>query len=1032
MTFPRHGWPGGWRRTLAGLVGLWLAAAHPVWGGAPIPNAAGYHLDGWQVEDGLPFTSVTGVAQTPEGYLWVSTFNGVARFDGTQFKVFDAGNTPALDSGRITGLEVDPAGTLWLVTETGGLARMTAGRFSAVRAPEGLPAAGARFLLRDPTNGLVLLDRASRLTRLTGNRVVPLAEHDPLRGEDELIALLHNNGRSWLGRAGRARPAFGATLTLQTGEAGGRETGIDLPLENVIARRGGGYWVTTRSNLYQVDSARRIRQTSPLPRPAGSILLEDARGALWLCGWETGLMCREPDGAWRRFEVEAGLTNLAAMTLFCDREANVWLGTANAGLFRVKPSLFRTYGRPDGVAGEVVMCVAEDRRGRKWFGVNGGGLHCWEDGRLWQVTEPPALRRDFSLTYSLLLDHEDNLWLGSYRRGAARLRDHQLTHFPLKDTGAGPRVFLEDRAGVVWLGTDEGLYRFADGRMAPAPGFAGLWITALAEDRAGTLFVGTSVQGLKTVRGGQVVDTPAADGLPDNHISALYVDHEDALWVGTVNGGLCRRQAGRFLSVSGWDSLPSQTINGILEDDVGNLWVGLNRGLACAPWRQLTASLTRPATPVNWRLFDRSDGLQSIQCGSGAQPSCCRARDGRLWFATANGLAVVDPRQLAPNPLAPPVVIEDVLFDGRPVGAVAPAGPDAPTLAGATGLASSLAPPQPPRVTVPSSVHRVEVHFTGLSLTAPQKVRFRHRLEPFDPEWVSDEARRFCDYSGLRPGRYQFHVTACNEAGVWHAAGAALEFEVLPPWWRTLWFRVLAGLAVGGSLGGVGLLRGRRLREERRASEGFARQLIVSQEKERQRIAGELHDGLGQDLLVVHHQATLALTAPLPPAAAQRVRDIATTTKQALEQVRQISHNLRPRLLDALGFTEAARAMLERGALAAGLPVHLELQCVDGLLPAEFEVSLFRILQEALNNTLKHAHATSLRVTLAAEPAWLRLVFLDDGCGFDPAALPSAACEPGLGLTQMAERVRLMGGRFALQASPGQGTRLTIELPRQS
>lgn len=336
-------------------------------------------------------------------------------------------------------------------------------------------------------------------------------------------------------------------------------------------------------------------------------------------------------------------------------------------------------------------------------------------------------------------------------------------------------------------------------------------------------------------------------------------------------------------------------------------------------------------------------------------------------------------------------------------------------------------------LTVPPRTHRVEFRFTGLSLAAPEKVQFRYRLDPFDHDWVQAGTRRIAYYTEIPPGRYQFRVTACNNDGVWNEAGTTLGVVVLPPWWMTWWFRALTVLSAAGLIFGWYELRLQGLRRERRAQESFSRQLIASQENERQRLAGELHDGLGQDLLVIASQAQLSLGEPAnPPATAARLKEIADTARQAVQQARRMAHNLRPGLIEELGFTKAVRASADKAAQASGVSLSVSLEDVDGLFPAEFEVNLFRITQECLNNILKHANASEARITMVQSSNRLRLVIEDNGCGFAHGRLASVPPEQrGFGLRQIAERAKMMGGRVDLQSQPGQGTRLIVEVPLQ-
>jgi signal transduction histidine kinase len=518
-------------------------------------------------------------------------------------------------------------------------------------------------------------------------------------------------------------------------------------------------------------------------------------------------------------------------------------------------------------------------------------------------------------------------------------------------------------------------------------------------------------------------------GLTDDHVAALFMDREDTLWVGTANQGLCRFRQGRFAGASGRDGLLADTIGTVIDDSLGNLWLGSNRGIVRVNRAELNDYLDGKQPRVAWRHFGLSDGLPTLGCTGGGQPASGRTADGRLWFATIKGAATVDPDRLSFNRLPPPVVIEEVVVDDQ-VQLFPGKGSNSITLT-PHDFGGAAAANIAPAVSVPPRAQRIEFRFTGLSLMAAEQNRFRYRLDPFDDDWVQAGTRRVAYYTGLPAGSYQFRVTACNNDGVWNEDGVALGVTVLPPWWRTWWFQFLVALGVAGLVFGGYELRLFKLRRESAAHEEFSRQLIASQESERRRLAGELHDGMGQDLLVIASQAQLSLAREDNSAGATaRLNEIAETARRAIHQARRMAHDLRPGLIEELGFTKAVRACADRAAQAAEIPLALQVADVDGLLSPEFEVNLFRMLQETLSNILKHARASELKVTLERRDSGLCLVVEDNGRGFDPTSGEAAAAgRRGFGMRQLAERAKLMGGRVDVQSQPGAGTRVTVEVP---
>jgi signal transduction histidine kinase/ligand-binding sensor domain-containing protein len=1025
------------------------------WGGELSTNTDDYSIENWQLEQGLPQISVTSIAQTPDGYLWLGTFNGLVRFDGVRFRVFNEGNTPNLGSSGITQLEVDDQGALWILTMADALVRMAAGQFMVLPREDALPTLRGAFLLHDPNHRPLLLDGEGELWRIEDGHLRPVGRRDQLRTNDEPCLLTSSGGGAAFvatqGKITRSFPVIVAPLT----EPGSKSNRIDVAVTCAAPSQSGGYWLGSGTGIYRLERGRLSTRLVPVPSGVAelSFLREDGQGNLW-AGGSARVYRLDPSGHWQQFSSETGLDDRHVTCLFRDREGSFWVGTGQRGLYRFRPHVFHVYHTEAGMESDVVTSVTQDRQGRMWFGVNWGGLHEWASGGLKPVTEPPLLR-SYPLAYSVLADHQDAVWTGLYGEKALRLHAGIVTPHNLGDGSSRlmtPLALFEDHAGIIWMGCTHSLLRYEGGhfiRYTCREGLSCENVVALAEDRSGVLYIGTDGGGLNCLRNDRFAAWTERDGLADNHLSSLYVDGENTLWIGTLNGGLSRLKKGRFVTITTQDDLPSNSIGGLLEDDLGNLWLGSNRGIIRVNRQALNDYADGERRPLAWHVFGLSDGLGTIGCAEGGQPACWKAHDGKLWFATIKGVAVVDPHRLPFNPLPPPVVIEEVVMDDRVYDlqstgsqAVAPnlagskarrvtnpAPPTRPSGSWNSALASTLA--SPPMLTVPPRTHRVEFHFTGLSLVAPERVRFRYRLDPFDRDWAEAGTRRVAYYTGIPPGHYQFRVTACNNDAVWNQEGVRLGLVVLPSWWMTWWFRVLGVIGIAGLVFGWYEQRLLSLRREHLAQEGFSRRLIASQESERQRIAGELHDGLGQDLLVIASQAQLSLgQQENPPATTARLRDIAETAKQALQQARRMAHNLRPGLLDELGFTKAVRASADKAAQASGISMAIHLADVDGLLPPEFEVNLFRITQETLNNVLKHAHASEAKITLTKESACLRLVVEDNGSGFELNRQESAPPDQrGFGLRQIAERAKMMGGRVDIQSRPGQGTRLTVEVP---
>jgi signal transduction histidine kinase len=393
------------------------------------------------------------------------------------------------------------------------------------------------------------------------------------------------------------------------------------------------------------------------------------------------------------------------------------------------------------------------------------------------------------------------------------------------------------------------------------------------------------------------------------------------------------------------------------------------------------------------------------EANGGGEPSGLKARDGKLWYPMIEGAVAIDPEIANRQP--PPVVIERVTLEGVP-----------------------LSPSQPVRI--PPGKRDLEIHYTALSLSRPEQVVFKYELTGLDSDWTSAGTRRTAYYPHLPPGTYTFTVIADNGEGVWNERGQSLQIQVLPPFWNTWWFVTLMISALIGLATLAYRLRARRWKRVHAAQETFSRQLLASQEAERQRIAAELHDSLGQSLLIIKNRAVLALTSfPDPESTREQLEEISAGASQAVEEVREISYNLRPYQLDRFGLTKALKALWTQASKSSGIRITEDVDPIDGIFSKEAESSVYRIVQEAANNIIKHSRATEARIVLRRSEKALLLKIHDNGQGFQKSAEPglAEAGPAGFGLIGIGERVRMLQGVFEVTSFPGQGTTLTITIP---
>jgi len=1008
--------------------------------------ASPFLITHWTTENGLPQNSVTTIVQTPDGYLWLGTFGGLARFDGVKFTIFNTGNTPALPSNRITALHVGRDGTLWIGAETGEVTRFRDGSFSLfAHLPAG--ASGSQVILtiyEDRAGALWVGAPALGVTRFVAGDAARTELYDERSGLPSVVVTSvaeDDGGQLWVctrGGLARFEPA-------QEGGTGKfnvqlKRTVPDAPLR-ISAHPDGGLWMLTQTALHRFYQGRlTLYLNYPYNAVAVAALSQTAGGDLFF-GYpgadifQVGRQVGRVPGAVTKHKLEAAKPEQAKIftvhALCADREGNVWVGTIGDGLLRLsrrRVTMLQPISiHPEAAGGPIL----EDRRGDLWFGTK-AGLSRLSAGTLSTLFTRDALREqgDWSVD-ALYQDAAGDVWIGKVN-GVARYRDGRFTQYVLPGVEV-VQAICEDRRGQLWLGTWRGLARFHNESVTiyrQSDGLVNDDVKFIVEDRAGALWIGTP-EGLCRFQDGRFTNyttsTNAGGGLSNNYVRAVHEDRDGTLWIGTYGGGLNRLRNGRIAHITTRHGLFDDFISRILEGDDDTFWLLGNRGVFQVSRQALNEVADGARPSLTCVVYDKADGMDPSEGQGGVQPAGWRARDGRLYFPTIRGMAIVDP-SLA-SKLPPPVVIERVLLDGAEL--------DAHRL-----------------IEIPPGKGNLEIHYTGLSLSKPEQVQFSFQLSGLSEHWKDVGQRRTAYFPQLEPGSYRFSVRALSPDGVWSEQAASLAFVVRPPWWRTTWFRAFAAMALTG-LVLVGY-RWRMAIYQARAErqEAFSRQLIASQEQERKRIAAELHDGLGQNLLTIKNWARMgSKTLPADNAAQPFLAEIADTTALTIDDVRQMAQNLRPSQLERLGLTSTLDYMVRGVARASGIAFTADLDDIDGMLPPEGEINLFRVVQECANNIVKHSGATEAHLNLKRTATGLTLHCEDNGRGFSIAdlgvriadseirnsevqsnpqsALPNPQSK-GFGLRWMQERVNLLGGKMTLRSAPGAGTTIVISIEQKT
>jgi ligand-binding sensor domain-containing protein len=777
-------------------VALCAAAPRPLLALDPSRALTQYALDIWTPAQGAPFGTVTSIAQTPDGYLWLGTHaDGLFRFDGVRFTP-----VPEIDrllgrTYRITKVVATPDGTVWVATQV-GLARGGSAPWQKVTAASVID--------------LTVTDGGDLLVGLRESSGTPAGIY-AWKGHRLEVRAPHSDWRSIRGReAGDLwLTSDGSGLLRLQGENLTRLTRADGLLDNDLNAIDVGpakdVWVLGRSGLNHLRDGvvqDPITSAHGLPSDDLTVVFDDGQGSVWVGTGSSGI-ARVRGRQIDTFGKLQGLPDTAVFGFYEDLEGSLWMAMGS-GLARLRTPRFTAYGEPEGLSVDRVTSVAEGTDGRMLLWSDGGGLTQLQDGRV----ERTYTRRDGLLSNfggPLFVSRDGSVWIG-HDRGLSRVKDGRTTAYGeglLADRYVS--TITEDSESVIAFVLTAGLVRMVDGKAVPyldrdtvtgetlhMP-FTSRWT------RDGTLWLGTA-KGAWTLSKGvlrKVWDMPT--GLP--MVAWIHEDAAGTIWLGTWEG-LFRLAGGTTTSYGPTQGLPNYSVTNILEDAQGYFWLGTSRGILRVQRKELDDVAGGRAARVHVEEFGASDGMRMAEVNAAAQPSGCVDRRGRLWFATRAGALMVNPARMERNTLVPRVVIEEVVVGG-------------------TALDPSAVRLQP-------GTTRLEIRYTALSLLVPEKVRFRFKLEGFDRDWIDAGPSRIATYTKLPPGSFRFRVLAANNDGLWNESGATLDVRQLPRFYETTWFLVLSIASVVA--GGVGIHKLRVRKHRRLARELQARIALATAE----------------------------------------------------------------------------------------------------------------------------------------------------------------------------------------------------------
>jgi len=968
-----------------------LSAACSVHALDPRKAITQYQQDFWTQEDGLPQASVQAITQTRNGYLWIGTRDGLARFDGTKFTVYRGDEYSGLLSDDIRSLYEDKSGRLWIGTFNRGLTCYENGTFQSIATRDGLTSAGVLEIYED-SNSTLWFGAWSGVLKYAGGKLETFQAPQGLAGKSvwsiwedpQRNLLVSTTAGVQVYKDGRFQP--------QPQWRGVRSRDI----RQVYTDRRGVTWVATLEGLVRSDahSTRILTAADGLPDARARCLVEDAQDNLWIGTWN-GICRIQGEQITSVPKLSGERLNGLIEALFVDRDGSLWVGIRGGGLARLRDARFSNLTEREGLPSHLPRCVFPASDGTVWIGTDGGGLARVEGDKIQKLGKAEGLPSEH--VASLAESRDGAIWAGLSRPAAiAEIRHGRVTKTIRAQDGltseTSIRCLFADKDGTLWAGGDGGLCQIANGQIRPVSGIPETPVRVIAQDVEGRLWAG-SEGGLCLVKDGKVAAVHTVrDGLSHNAIYSFFEDREGVIWIGAQQG-LTRFAKGKFETVTRARGGFQGTIYQVLEDDDQTIWTLSSRGISAMRKRDIESVIEGRLSSLEPITFGTADGLKSSQGQGGSQGPGCKTPDGRLWFATLNGVAIVSPREPDPHREPPPVLIEELWANRKPFQPLA-------------------------KNNFPADTDDFEFHYTAIQFITPERTQFRYRLVGHDKEWVPAKSRRAAYYSNLRPGSFTFQVSASNDGIVWSKPVQTGAFILQPHFYQTVWFYLLALLSIAAA---AWAFHQRRLI---RAQEQFAAVLA-----ERTRIARDLHDTLAQGFAGAAFQLEALRTGltDAPPEIKRHLTLALTMVRHSFTEAKRAVLNLRSPIIEAEGLEPAVRDIGDQILRDTGIKMTTRIEGKHRRFGSEIEHQLLRICQEAIANAVKHSHCTEIEVVFDYSGKKPILSIRDNGSGFD--VREAGQCNVHhFGIQGMTERMKQMGGELEIRSAPGQGSEVLIRL----
>lgn len=973
-----------------GAIVAWLGAAAIAAADRPETRGAAttFLARTWLIDDGLPNNVVNRMVQGPTGFLWVATSGGLARFDGREFREYPLPASSLDASASLRDVAVEDEATLALIPASGGVMRLRDGQFSEHPVSVALAGKVLLDLFVAPDGALWVATADSTVVRWFRGAATTFGPEDGIdRRRHSFSFATDEKQRVWIGAADYLGFFADGRLVRYPEPIG--------PSIHVAPARDGGIWISTDRLLHWREGTLTeiCDRATWSAYPGLRQIMEDADGDVWLATSRNGLF-RLHEG---RVQPVGGAYDVVNM-IMQDADENVWVATSGGGLTRLRPNVFTMLDRTTGMPDDITTAVCVDAAGTLWCANRSGGVVRVRDGCIEPLSR--VIRGHPPFANTVCADHEGRIWVGAIQ-GVFRISN--VAAPALESISAElseVQVLHASRAGDVWVGSGQhrlGYFRAGSYRaLSPAEGYHGHRVKAIAENSRGEIWIATIDRRVFEFVGGQLEPRITPETMPGGLIFSLTFDETGSLWIGTSRGLVRRREQGALDLFTTKHGLPDEQISQVVSDGAGHFWFGSQRGFFAVPRADLDAVARGDRGRVSVKTLGKDEGLIGASALTNMHPKNARGPDGTLWFTTHAGLVGIHPSAESPSRRPPRIQFDGMTVDGRAV-------------------------PSAENLRVSAGSRQIEFRFAALNFAAPEKVRMRHRLDGFDPDWNDASDARTAVYGRLAPGAYTLRASAGNQDGVWSDNEATIAFVVVPEWWQTWWAR--GGALLGFTALVVWAARGWSHRRLRVRLDRLEREHAL--EKERARIARDLHDELGGSLTQIGLLADRLRRNWGQPDTPEELSDITQRMRQLTRELDSMVWTISPKNDRWNALARFVGRYAQRYFREASVDCAIDgvEQIPDVALAPEVQHQLLAVVKETLNNILKHARAQRVTLAWSYRDGRVGLRIRDDGGGFDPGAQEHSERN---GLNNMRSRMAEIHGEIQISSRPDAGTEVVL------